>query len=69
MISSRAQSPESTSEIVLSAFTFIMMFALDIPKSESNTATLKPFKDRLIAELIASEVFPTPPLPLTKAND
>jgi hypothetical protein len=55
--------------MVLSAFTSIKMFALDIPKSASKTATLKPFKDKLIAELIASEVFPTPPLPLTKAND
>ena len=67
--SSNIQLPDKNSEIVFSVFTPIMILALDNPKSVSKTATLKPIKAKFIAEFTARDVFPTPPFPLTKAND
>ena len=69
MISSNELLPDKKSEMVLSAFTPIIILAFDNPKSVSKTATLNPMRAKFIAEFTARQVLPTPPLPLTKAND
>ena len=67
IMSSNECFPVKKSEIVFSVFTPISILALDKPKSASRIPTVPFVMASFIAEFTASEVFPTPPFPLTNA--